>query len=237
MNEHSISKKDKMAEKVAKLLRQADDVAGTPEEQMFQARAFELLAKYGLDEAKIRAEKMGQENALEPDAVCIDIVVSTGKYIPMQVTLLGQLANALHCRLVQFGAKGAIRCQLFGLPEHTERVQFVYELLRPQMIRQADAAKPAYYMHSGELRIYRRSFMVGFITTVAHRLAEQEQNIARQAGALVLYKSADDRAVDAMMLAHPRVKEQKTRGQLDGSAYSEGVSAGRKAKMNDSLGS
>lgn len=41
---------EKLKSKVAKLLRQAEDVAGTPEEAVFQAKAFELMAKYGIDQ-------------------------------------------------------------------------------------------------------------------------------------------------------------------------------------------
>jgi len=49
-----IDHKSKIADKVGKLLRQAEDVAGTPEEQVFLAKAFELMAKYGIDESEAR---------------------------------------------------------------------------------------------------------------------------------------------------------------------------------------
>ncbi|AZS12046.1 immunity repressor [Mycobacterium phage Zetzy] len=57
----------KMQKQVAKLLRHAEDVVGTPEEAVFMAKAFELIAKYGLDMASIQADKQGLDTSDMPD--------------------------------------------------------------------------------------------------------------------------------------------------------------------------
>ncbi|AXH47972.1 hypothetical protein SEA_MISOMONSTER_80 [Mycobacterium phage Misomonster] len=59
----------KMQKQVAKLLRHAEDVVGTPEEAVFMAKAFELIAKYGLDMASIQADKQGLDTSDMPDAI------------------------------------------------------------------------------------------------------------------------------------------------------------------------
>lgn len=228
------TKADRMAEKVAKLLRQAEDVAGTPEELVFQERAFALLAKYGLDEAKVRQLNEDQGVA-QPGTVKVDLVVAKGKYVPMQVTLLGQLAFALHCRVVQYGSKGAIRCELWGFPEHVTRVQLAFELLRPQMLRQVEKAKPAYYVDSGKLRIYRRSWMVGFVSEVSSRVAGQEKAAAGAAGALVLFQSAGDAAQKALDEAHPNARAAKSRSKFDAQGYTRGRLEGERAELNRSV--
>lgn len=95
----------KMQAKVAKLLRQAEDVAGTPEEAIFQARAFEIMSKYGLDEVEIAAIQQGLDVTKDPEAVTWSTNL-VGKHRPQQMALLNQIATALHCETVYRTVRG-----------------------------------------------------------------------------------------------------------------------------------
>ncbi|EKF22972.1 hypothetical protein C731_2975 [Mycolicibacterium hassiacum DSM 44199] len=249
-------KTKKMQEKVAKLLRQAEDVAGTPEEAVFQAKAFELISKYGLEMAQVNATKEGLDLSELPDAIQWDVLIE-GKYVAQQALLLHGIARALHCKTVYSTVAGtsAQRVYVFGVPRHIERVQFLWGILRPQMLRLVDKVRPevvhqqrVYDWRTGEYRpkstagqtkAYRRAWIAGFAQTISDRVREQESKALEGAGggALVLYKDDEARARTALQQAFPRVRHTKARTRYDGAGYAHGQRDGRNAAMQHSLAS
>lgn len=82
---------DKIKQRVQKLLNQARDREGTPEGDVFYARAFELMAQYGYEQRDI--------DGPEPSEVGQRAYEFTGSYTEMQANLLLTIAAALHCRV------------------------------------------------------------------------------------------------------------------------------------------
>ncbi|ASZ75243.1 hypothetical protein PBI_MISSWHITE_77 [Mycobacterium phage MissWhite] len=251
-----MSKQAKMQDKVAKLLRQAEDVAGTPEEAVFQAKAFELISKYGLEMAQVNAAKEGLDVSELPDAIQWDVLIK-GKYVAQQALLLHGIARALHCKTVYSTVAGANaqRVYVFGVPRHIERVQFLWGILRPQMLRLVDKVRPevihqqrVYDWRTGEYRLkstagqtkaYRRAWIAGFAQTIADRVREQENKAVEGAGggALVLYRDDVSRANTALREAFPRVRNVRPRTRYNGAGYAHGQRDGRNAAMQHSLAS
>lgn len=246
-----MSKFSKMADKVAKLLRQAEDVVGTPEEAVFQAKAFELMAKYGLEMADIDSAKGGLNVSDPVDAIRLDIDLK-GKYIAQQVLLLYAIARALHCRGVLI--KGGKTLSLFGVPRHIDRVQMLWSILGPQMLRLVETVRPdqalvgrqVYDWRTGEyrqkgtagqLRSYRRAWIAGFSQVVGERVTEQETKAVESAGggALVLYKTDVERAVLALREAFPSTSRGRGSSRYNTSGYAHGQRDGRSASMAHSL--
>lgn len=247
---------DKLKDKVAKLLRQAEDVAGTPEEAVFQAKAFELMAKYGIDEAQVDAAKRGLDVSDLRDAIQW-IAPIKGKYAAAQMMLLHNLAIALHCKTVYSkGSGGIYNMYVYGVPTHIERVKMLWQILQPQMMRLVDTVKPDYdyssyksrYNYtthefervrtngSGHLKSYRRSWIAGFGQAVGQRLREQETKAleADTSGALVLFGSDKARAEVALREHHPRLG-RGTQTRINGAGYAHGQRDGRNASFNHSL--
>ncbi|AHJ86442.1 hypothetical protein 40AC_79 [Mycobacterium phage 40AC] len=250
------SKTAKMQSKVAKLLRQAEDVAGTPEEAVFQAKAFELISKYGIDMAALDAEKRGLDISELPDAQRWEWTF-TGKYVAQQALLLNNLVTALHGKAVLSTHRGTKTQTLivFAVPRHLERIQFLWDILRPQMLRLVESVRPEHELYAGmkydyrtgeykkrstagQLKSYRRAWIAGFGQAVGDRVrAEESKALEGSTGnALVLFKGDKERAAVALRTAFPRVRT--SRGpRFNSSGYAHGQRDGRSATMQNSLAS
>ncbi|AGT14333.1 hypothetical protein ADZZY_85 [Mycobacterium phage Adzzy] len=245
-----MSAKTKMQDKVAKLLRQAEDVAGTPEEAIFQAKAFELMAKYAIDMADVQATKAGLDTNEIPNAIRVDIMVK-GKYVAQQALLLNGIARALHCKTVYVTVAGttAQRISVFGVERHIERVQMLWDILRPQMLRLVEKVRPETYIQqwdyyldkpkstAGQTKSYRRAWIAGFAQTVSDRVRTEENKALESdtGGALVLFRGDKERAALALKEAFPRVRTVKPRTRYNQSGYAHGQRDGRNAAMNHAL--
>jgi len=215
----------KITERVAKLLRQAEDVAGTPEEMAFQEKAMELLAKYGIDQAMVTAARRGID--AEPGAIEW-ICGIDGKYERMQVMVLCSIARALHCSAVyEHHMKIWYRVYIYGMPRHVERIQMLWEIMQPQMLRMAASVTGGRNTTS-----YRRAYIAGYASAISTRIREQEAKAVEGAGggALVLYRSDGEKAQQAMREASPYVRSTKVAGFHSG-GYAHGQRDGQNASM------
>lgn len=245
--------KTSMQDKIAKLLRQAEDTVGTPEEAVFQAKAFELMAKYGIEQADIESAKRGLDASEIPGAIKWEAVID-GAYASQQVLLLHNLAVALHCKSAWSAHRKTL--YVFGVPRHIERVQFLWGILRPQMLRLVGTVRPpevrerigyrrnpqTYAIEtytksgSGQVKSYRRAWIAGFAQTVGDRVREQETKAleASVGNALVLYKSDKQQAEIALRQVFPRTGRGR-RTNYNHSGYAHGQRDGRAASMQGAI--
>lgn len=247
---------DKLKDKIAKLLRQAEDVAGTPEEAVFQAKAFELMAKYGIEQAQVDAAKRGLDVSDLRDAIKWTAVIE-GQYAQAQLMLLHNLALALHSKTVYTKTReGDFVMFVYGVPAHIERIQMLWEILQPQMMRLVKTVRPDYdlgtmkrrynyetheFEHyrssgAGKLKSYRRSWIAGFGSAVGERLRQQEAKAleADSSGALVLFRGDAEKAAVALREEHPRTRNARS-SRVDYNGYAHGQRDGRTASFNHSL--
>lgn len=226
-------KRQRMADKVAKLLRQAEDVTGTPEESVFQAKAFEILAKYGIDQAMIDASRAGIDaSSLPADAIKWSAQI-TGTYASAQAMLINSIARALHCRCV-YSTSGGHVVHVFGMPNHIDRVRMLWDILQPQMVRMSSQVRPEWGTH---VRRYRRAWIAGFASTIGSRVREQETKAVEEAsssGALVLYRGDVQRAEVALRDVYPRTT-RSSRSSFDTSGYRHGQRDGQSASMSHAI--
>ena len=224
--------KKAMQDKIAKLLAQAEDRAGTPEGDVFQAKAFELMAQYDIDEASARA---GQ--TIPTDAESLQVKF-TGRYVETQMILLNVIAMQSYCQVIKTSNDV---CKVYGMRTHLDNVYDLFNRLAPSMVAQAGRARPSFPTnHSGELRVFRRSFMRGFALEVRDRLAKarQEAEAAQRAtnggessGALVLVDDAK-RAQVALIKDHPNVRQTRSAARSDSGGTAQGRNAGARANLN-----
>lgn len=224
--------RDRLIDKVAKLLRQAESVDGTPEADMFRSRAFELIAKYGIDEALVLEKQTRAE--LPPEAIEWTVRVQ-GSWQHAQMLLLFSLGHSLHCE-VAYKSGTPLVVKVYGMPNHIDRVRILWELLQPEMLRQVQVVRPeddGRGAHGGRVRRYRRAWIAGFAAGIGERLREQEQRAVQAAGsaAVALYKSDADRAEEKMQAMNPRIKVT-TAASFDGAGYRQGRVDSRNALLN-----
>lgn len=182
---------DKALHRVRKLFTKAESVAGTPEAEILLERAYELLAKYGVDEALARSGPDGDTS----EVTVLDHVIS-GKYQPDQVGLVASLAAAMHCRAVTSSRGDGTRVvHLVGVRRHVERVSLLAGALTGIMLVAASRQRPAPGVSAVS---HRKSFMTGFAFEVGRRLEEAERGAVAESadatGAGIVLRSDSQRA-------------------------------------------
>ena len=158
----------KALDRVRKLFAKAESVAGTPEAEALLERAYELLAKYGVDEVLARSGP-GDTSA---EVTVYDHVVS-GRYQPDQVSLVASLAVAMHCRAVTSARSERTRVvHVVGVRRHVERVGMLAGALTGVMLAAAAKQRPQVGVSAVT---HRKSFMTGFAYEVGRRLEAAER--------------------------------------------------------------
>lgn len=212
-----------MLGRVRKLLAKAEDPACTPAEaEAFTAKATELIAKYGVDQALLA----GADPALDP--VGDRVVTIDRPYSRDKAGLLGAVAVALRCRVVHLERRGTARIHLFGHGADLARVELLFTSLLVQAAHGLAATEVPSFDHPAA---FRRSWLVGFTEAIRNRLTAAEQAAAADApGAeLILVDRTElvDRRRDE---TYPNLTRLGPR-RLAGTGRRQGYAAGRTADL------
>ncbi len=215
---------------IRKLLAKAEGAATAAEAGAYTAKAVELMARHGVDEALLGAADPGRD---EIDAIRmqVDDPYSAGK-----ARLLGWVASALGCRCVLHGAwAGKVAAvTVFGHASDRHRVELLYTSLLLQATAQLVRLRPPDPDES--VAAYRRSWLHGFAVEVHRRLTDAERAAAAQErpshGPSVALVLADrrERVERAYAEAFP-VLGRSRRSVLTGSGYRAGTHAGSRADL------
>jgi hypothetical protein len=233
--------KEEVADKVRKLLAQAEDPAATPQEaQTFTMKAQQLMTKYSIDVAMI------------VDAERSDRVIARGWELPApyathKVTLVAAVARANDCRAIYTDlGRGRRHIEVVGYPTDVEWVETLSGSLDVQLagaLVNAAARKPP-GVHG---RTFAVGFVQGFIAEIATRLAaardgaiaEAESEAHRDADtpdgatsvALVLIDKGR-RVEQEFKVRHPGARTAYRSVRLQSwSGYGPGRVAGRRATL------
>lgn len=228
-HQNNTGNRKQLREKVAKLLRQAEDQRGTPEGAIFEAKAFELMAKYGVEAAQL--EDHARNQAIRKD------VNFTGAYTELQFRLLSNIADTLHCvpiHLKEYNKRSVAQSVIFGLPHHIERAYMLYSILNPQMITGAQRFGDTVGGSAADTRRAKKSWMIGFIESIRARLAEiekqYESDYARghKSGSLVLVEDVDA-AMNKAYEDFPFLSKSKQRSPttIDPFGFQDGITQGK----------
>jgi len=220
--------------KVRKLLAKAEDESVTPAEaEALTAKAAELMARYGIDRARLGATRP------ETDAPADKIVTLDNPWAGVKAHLLSGLVQALRCQCVLLGGK-TTRIHVFGYASDIERADILFTSLLVQMARGLAAQQ----VPAASARAWRRSWMLGFISAVVARVRAAEQAAAQAADTADAQQAAsgDSGPSTALVLAdrtqtihrnaqraYPRTRQ--TRVTYTGSGYSDGYREGQKADI------
>lgn len=221
---------EKLKEKVQKLLNQAKDREGTPEGETFYAKAFSLMAEYGIDQRDL-------DQPDEGDAVTHRTYTFKHSYTEMQAGLLHAIASGLHCTGFTHRVYNSTRVEsatIFGLKCHLERVDMLYGMLLPVMLAGAQRVRARNLRESTV--IMRRSFMSGYASEIRARLAEAEVEAAGPGSeyALVLIDDFEraSRACDDYAAAKGfYLSQHETNRSFDPGAYLRGKAAGERSDL------
>ncbi|HEV2368891.1 MAG TPA: DUF2786 domain-containing protein [Acidimicrobiales bacterium] len=179
--------KAELAEKVRKLLAQAEDPGATVEEAAtFTAKAQQLMSKYAIDLAMVT------------DAERIDKVAERGwqidgPYAAHKVSIVNAVSRANDCRAVYTNLDGGAKyVDVVGFPDDVDWVQTLSGSLALQMLStmaSARSQRPA--------RVHGRTFAVGFAEGFVHEVSVRLQQARRHAMAAAAEDEERRRAAGA----------------------------------------
>jgi hypothetical protein len=230
---------DRMLERVRRLLAKAEGAATEAERDAYNAKAAELIARYGIEEALLAAD---QQKRQEPGDRVVEL---HPPYARDKGSLLAAVATPLRVRVVlrsgggMRGATARLSMHLFGMDVDLERVDLLYTSLLVQAAHGLAVARPDDPYES--VAAYRRSWMIGFAAVIQRRLSAAEAAVTAEADAVRsrVGSSASaslvlaDRSVlvdAAVSQAYPQLRTARSRS-LSGSGSADGAAAARRADL------
>ena len=220
-----------LLDRVRKLLAKAEAEGVTVHEaEALTAKAAELMARYGIDRARLAASR--PETDRPADRV-FDIDNPWGE---VKVYLLAAVASALRCACVETDRPAGRRLHVFGYASDIDRATILYASLLVQMNRALAAEQVP--VTGASARAWRRSWMLGYAGAAAARIRDAEDRAAEAAGyaessivataTIVLARRAEviSRLAEE---AYPHTRD--TRVSFGGTGYQDGYREGGKADI------
>jgi uncharacterized DUF497 family protein len=235
MNDHNNDDHDKQLARVRQLLAIAEDPDTDPKAaEVHTAKAMELLAKYGIDAARLH------DSGDRPDHVEGRQIDLPGPYALEKVFLYNAVARPLRCKLIEITTRAdrpKRRVHLFGYTADLDRAHMLYTSLLHQQAIALIAARPA----RGESKAaFTRSFCQAFAATVKERLIAIERRARSQNPAPTGGRGTDlvladrNRAVAAAFTQHYPETRSSGRRRLSGTGREAGRAAGQRADLGGS---
>jgi hypothetical protein len=220
-----------LLDRVRKLLAKAEAAGVTPPEaEAFTAKAAELMARYGIDRARLAASRPDTDR---PASRVIDI---GNPWAQVRAHLLAGLAGAMRCQCVLLPAdRPGARVHVFGYASDLERADILYTSLLLQMARGLAAAAVPAGVRSP--RAWRRSWLLGFVSAVITRVRSAEDRAAAvadgdgQPGPSTALVLADRALVVRRELAEAYPVTRRSRVTYSGRGYGAGYAQGQRADI------
>ena len=228
---------DPILAKVRKLLALAEDPAATEHEAVtYTAKAAQLIADYGIDQALLAQADPAS------DPVGDRVLTLDAPYAADKADLLSTVASRLRCRAVQRthwrDGRKELSLHLFGHHSDLERTELLFTSLLLQAATGLSRTRVPADEHKAA---FRRSWLAGFRMAIGDRLDAAERRAQaessdrfRASGTSTELVLADRSALVEAALhdAYPRLATARPR-QLSGSGGAEGWAAGRRADLGE----
>ena len=220
-----------LLDRVRKLLAKAEAEGVTPPEaEALTAKAAELMARYGIDRARLAAARPETDR---PGSRVIDI---DNPWAQVRAHLLAGLAGAMRCQCVLLHTRGpGARIHVFGYASDLERTDILYTSLLLQMARGLTVAVVPDGVRSP--RAWRRSWLLGFVTAVITRVRSAEERAATstegesQSGPSTALVLADRSVVIRRTVDEAYPVTRTTRLTYSGRGYQAGYARGQQADI------
>lgn len=194
-------------------------------------KASELIAKHRIDQVLLLMKGEIQ------DAIVSKRIPLSSVYTQDKKTLFNMIVHALGAQVVFIRRKRpgteqsyTYTAHVFAYESDLERIEFLFEMLQPQMVLGAAAAQVPAWENA---RSFRKSWMHGFASAIKDRLQRTQNEATAEAGAgtdLVLF----DRSKAVEKTYRDFVgKTTNTVRTLAGTGRQQGYAAGQRASLGD----
>ncbi|MFI7396269.1 DUF2786 domain-containing protein [Streptomyces tendae] len=217
--------------KVRALLAKAEDPAASREEaEAYFAKAAELMAKYGIEQAMLADANPGTDRPADR------VIHVEGNYVVDRINLLHSILRPLNLQGIRLrGANGRLAAEVhvFGYEADIQRAEMLFTSLLLQAFNGMRHGRP---MRGESVTAYRKTWLMGFSRAVENRLEAAEARARDEAMDGARGRSAElvlaDRAsvvLASYRQAYPRA--QKVTRSLAGSGFGAGERAGNAADL------
>lgn len=229
---------DNLLDRVRKLLDKAASEGVTPAEaEALTGKAAEMMAKYGIDRARLAASRP------ETDKPGSKAIFCDNPWGREKSALLGGLAKALRCQAIATTIRRtqSPRVMVYGYASDLERLDILFTSLLLQMTHAVIAEA-----HPGASRAWRHAFLLGFAARVAGRVQAAEDRARIDAenptedgcggnGASMDLVLASREELVAQLVAD-KVPDLQTKRRTSYVSSTDGLSAGRAAGARADIG-
>lgn len=221
-----------MAEKdylktVRGLLAKSESLGDTPEGRMFMAKALELMAKHGIDEALAFKANPGTDKMINKK------IPFAGKFSKAKLRLYGAIVKAYRGTPIIIDSKANL-LHVFIYQSDFEKVEILYTLLLQQGISDLNRAEMPYWETSR--KSFSAAFWDGFVVEIARRLEEANKVVAKDSapGTALVLVNRKDATNTAMHHEYPQTRTQYRKLANSDAGYSAGKEAGSRANLHQS---
>lgn len=220
---------EKWLDRVQSLLAKAEATTFPEEAEAFYAKAQEIIAAHGIDEALLAAKAGG---AVED--VIWEVVYAEAPYASAKTVLWNVIAKANNCEMVLFGGGKRKAMRIYGFPSDIGATKALYASLSVYASRAMMAADVPPW---DTPRAFRHAFMLSFASRIGRRLEEANasavtEHVERtgESVGLVLVERREQVST-ALAVDFPRLSTRRT-----SASSSAGAGAGRSAADRASIG-
>jgi hypothetical protein len=231
---------DKLADRIAKLLRKAEGTDNDEEARIFTAHAAALMTKHGIDRARVEA-MMAPDDARREEIKTVAIKLTGSYRMALRKIAYCVVSGLGTCREFYVAHRNY---DVFYIVGHASDVDAAMMLIASIGMQSSDALKRwwvderEWYDTPRDKFRARRQFLISFgegvwdRLTTQRRATEAEAEIAEPGTALAIVDRAAH--LDAHMAAsHPDIRDARPSRMVgDGNAMVAGREAGRRARVN-----
>lgn len=246
-----MTKQQKTLEKISALLAKAESTEHDAEREALRAKAYELMARYGIEQVEL-AQKRKQQKQRQEQVVEWTTVLEGRPYMKQQRMLAFELVAAAGTMKLLRSTLDAHHEQIwvFGYESDVQAFRVMFDSLRMQALSamnewwKREGLEQHKHLPSYRQLVQRREFLDSFSSTVGLRMAaarsraekthDSDTNLSEGSTALALRSRQD--AADEFMRSRYNVGRGRSRATLAGSSASSaaGNAAGARANIGSS---
>lgn len=165
------------------LLAKAESSDYEGEAETYRAKAFQLMAEHGVEQTMLDAHKPVDSR----ETVVNRFIEVEGKWALAKARFLQRIVVAMRGQAVRYtGASDKARTEIvrvYGYPSDLDRAELLWTSLCLQLYTAVNRTEIPWHIqgYKGEVRAFRNSLVMGFVSEVADRVREREQWAAKSA--------------------------------------------------------
>lgn len=166
---------DRALRRIRGLLDKAESTTFEGEREDLMAKAMQLMADYGINEAMANARGQIREEIIKK------MIRIGNPYGYDKATLLNWLAVELNCTVINYKRRAVhVSAMIIGYESDVARLEMLYTSLLMQALGQLRNVRPLGYTTPAWTREFRQNWFQGFNIRVSARVRESEKRAAQK---------------------------------------------------------